>query len=226
MDLNQIIVGIETLVPGDHPLEYSQKELAAIKAMPVYSEYKPVKYVQDFSGDGTQVYDIFPSITTWSEGFSEITGVEYPVDDDEPAVILDLGEDYEVQTFPTGNKLRFLKDTPAATEEFRVITTGLRDYSTVQAVDEQAVISLAAGYFAEMLATWYSQTSDSTIRADSVDHKSRASEYAARAKILIACFYDHMIGKAGQDGVKRPAYGGVTWDSTSDGWLTNQVPAN
>ncbi len=207
---SDITAGITKLVPGDHPIDDTHKTVAANMILPVYSEYKPEKVSEDFSGNGTDLYDIFVTgMASWSDGFSSISTIEYPVDDTELPVVLD-SDLYMIQFFPAGDKLRFINDTPAATEHFRVISTAMKTFATVDTVDENSVICLASGFFADMLATWYAQAGDSTIRADSAESKSLSDQYASRAKILKGCYWEH-IGKKPGSG-KSAVYGSVDWD--------------
>lgn len=55
-----------------------------------------------------------------------------------------------------------------------------------------AICHLAAAKCCQSLATKYSRTSDSSIRADSVDHISRGREFANRAKEFLTLYRDHM----------------------------------
>ncbi len=219
MNITDVTAGITQLVPGTHPIDDTHKTTAAGMMLPKYSKYRAKSLIEDFTGDGTQLYDVFSSMTAWSEGFSDIVSVEYPVDDDDLPVYLDPDSDYMIQGFPAGNKLRFITDTPAATESFRVTYTGLRDYADIPAVDEEAVICLAASYFADMLSTWYAQSGDGTINADSVDQKSKSQEYAARAKVLRTCFFSS-VGIT--EGKPKPVCASVDWD-LPEVRLTNPV---
>lgn len=97
---------------------------------------------------------------------------------------------------PAGKVLRFLKDTPPATESFRVTYTALHTCTdaacTVDSGDEEYVQILAAAHFCNMLATYFAQSQDSTIQADSVYHKSKSGDYAARARTYRKLYFDHL----------------------------------
>lgn len=213
MDITDVTAGIALLVPGDeHPIGDSEKTLAANQTLPVYSKYFPEILTQDISGDGTKVYDIFSVLTGWQEGYSSVLDIEYPVDDDLEPVILDSDIGWYIQQFPSGKRLRFVNDTPETTESFRVFYTAIKTFALVYPQHEEAIKSLAASYFADMLATYYAQTSDSMISADSVNHKSMSDQYAARAKILRKYFFDSIGVKEGAQADTLPACAFANWD--------------
>ena len=199
--LADYITAIEHLAPGTYPWEASdlasKKTLAVTMALKTHSRHRPRVIVEDVNGNGGFDYDL-GSLDAWADGFSVMRQVEYPTDDnDENADILE--EDaWQIYETPGGNFLRFLGYTPEADEDFRVTYTAPHDFSgdllvcTVKAFDEEAVQALAAAQFCRMLSIYYSQSQESTIAADSVDHKSRASEYRSQAKMLKQVYYDHI----------------------------------
>ncbi len=201
------------LVQGGIPLADADKTLAVNMAVKMYSKNKPLRIIEDFNGDGGFDYAI-NTFVAWLDGFSVIGQVEYPVDDDDPDPAIIDDDEWIIYEKPDGKYLRFVNDSPAATESFRVTYTGLHTCDetgcTISAFDEEAVQALAAANFCEMLATYYAQANDSTINADSVEHKSRASEYAARARALRNIYLTHM---GIQDGKTKPA--SVTYDQDS-----------
>jgi len=189
------IAAIGQLVQGEIPLEEADKILSINIAMKAHSKRRPRVIVEDEDGDGGFDYAI-TGLEHWSDGFSVIKTVEYPVDDDDetPEVLQD--DEWMIYEKPSGQVLRFKEDTPTADEDFRVIYTALHTCTTsactVKAYDEEPVQALAAAYFCDMLATYYAQSGDSTIGADSVDHKSKAKEYAARATAYRKIYFDHL----------------------------------
>ena len=209
--LASYIAAVVHLAPGSYPwtgADLTAKEtLAVTMALKTHSRHKPRTVVEDESGTGAFDYAI-TALAKWSDEFSTIRQIEYPVDDtDEAADILEDG-DWTIYEKPTGKVIRFLADKPATGKSFRVTYTGVHDFSgaasacTVAAFDEEAVQALAAANFCKMLSVYYSQNQDSTIAADSVDHKSKAAEYRSQARMLAAVYYDHMGIKEGQP---RPA---------------------
>jgi hypothetical protein len=195
------IAAINNLVPGsDLPLGETEAIFAINQAIKTYSTTRPRLVVEDEDGNGTIDYAI-ALLTDWSDGFSVIKVVEYPLDDDGAQGSVLQDDAWQIYQKPTGKCLRFLEDKPSASEDFRVAYTSLHictdDACTIPLIDETAVQMLAAATFCDMLATYYAQTSDSTIMADSVDHKSKASEYASRARTYRQQYLNHLGIKEG-----------------------------
>jgi len=166
--------------------------LAAVKR---YSCHKPQSLVHEFQGDGGYDY-VLPD--DWFQGFSRITQVEYPYDQQRPNVI--AKEDWilflklvdSTQTLV----LRFLAISPAAGEYIRITYTIPHKVddssSTVFDNDFDAICCLAASYCCGALSRKYSQTSDPTIAADVVNYAAKASSYASRAKELFQAYLDQL----------------------------------
>jgi len=195
------IAAIGQFVQGEIPLEEADKILAIGMAIKEHSRHKPREVVEDFDGDGGFDYAI-SGFASWSDGFSVIKQVEYPVDDDDETPDILQDDEWMIYEKPAGKLLRFLEDKPTPDEDFRVTHTALHTCTdsacTVEDFDEEAVQALAAAYFCDMLATYYAQSQDSTIPADSVDHKSKTRDYESRAKRYRKVYFDHMGIKEGQ----------------------------
>lgn len=197
------IEAIDSYVSGEHPLDDAEKIAAVSRAVKEYSRHRPREVVVEISGDGGFEYAIdstnFPS---WSDGFSVINEIEYPVDDDDEEPDILEEDEWMVYQKPAGWYLRFLADEPESDESFRVTHTALHTCTdtscTVKDIDEEAVQMLAAAYFCQMLATYYAQAQDATIAADAVDHASKSRDYAGRAKTYRKSYLDHMGIKEGQ----------------------------
>jgi len=198
------ITAVGNLVKGELPLGEPEKIMAVGIAVKEYAKHCPRIIVEDESGAAAFDY-VLTALAAWSEGFSTIKKVEYPVDDTEAAASVLQDDAWTIYQKPAGKCLRFLEDEPAAAESFRVTYTALHTCTdtacTVEAAAEEAVQLLAAAHFCNMVATYYAQTQDSTIQADSVDHKSKTQEYAARARAYRKMFFDYM----GIDEGKTPA---------------------
>ena len=209
------ITAIGHLVGGELPLGETEKIFAIAAALKKYSSHRPRIVVEDEEGNGSFDYAL-TLLTDWTDGFSVIKSVEYPVNDaDETADILQ--EDaWGIYQKPVGEYLRLLEDIPKATENIRIVYTALHTCTdaacTVPVYDEEALQILAASIFCDMLAAYFAQTQDSTIRADAVDHKSKASEYAARARAYRKIYFDHLGVEEG----KAPA-ASVTRDQDTAG---------
>jgi len=74
---------------------------------------------------------------------------------------------------------------------------------TIPMGDREPVCCLAAASLCDQLAGFYSGDSDSTIQADSVNHQSKAGEFASRARGLRKRYLDEL----GIDAKKNVAAG-------------------
>jgi len=215
-------VSIKNLVGGELPLDEAEQDLAVALAVKEHSRHRPRVIVEDETGDGGFDYPV-TDLTHWSAGFSAIKQVEYPVDDDDETPDILQDDAWMLYEKPAGKVIRFLEDTPPATESFRVTYTALHTCTdaacTVDTYDEEPVQALAAALFCEMLATFYAQSTDSTIAADSVDHASKSREYAARARAYRKLYFDHLGVK---EGSVAPASVTGDWDLKGS-WQTDKL---
>ena len=195
------LTAIGNLVGGEFPLGEAEKIMAIGMGIKAHSKQKPRVVVEDEDGDGGFDYAV-SGLASWSEGFSSIKKVEYPVDDDDETANVLQDDAWEIYEKPAGKVLRFLESKPAADEDMRVTYTALHTCTdsacTVDDFDEEAVQALCAAAFCDMLATVYAPSQDSSIEADSVDHSSKAREYAGRAKTYRKMYFDHLGIKEGQ----------------------------
>lgn len=212
------IEAVSELVPGDHPVTAADLEKlkvkAVSKAMDHHSRQQPRVVVEDMDGDGGFDYAV-SGLASWEDGFSVIRQVEYPVDDDDETPDILQHDEWTIYEKPAGEYLRFLNDTPASTEDFRVTYTARHTCTasacTVAAGDHEAVQSLAAHYFCKMLAAAYALDQDSTIGADSVDHGGRSRKYNDLAKQYLSDYNSHMGIVSG-----KPRAASVTRDQDKD----------
>lgn len=216
------ITAIGSLVKGELPLDEADKIVAIGLAMNEHSKHRPLIVVEDEAGAGAFDYAV-SALALWSDGFSVIKQVEYPVNDTVQAASILQDDTWAIYKKPAGDFLRFLENEPTATESFRVTYTAPHTCTdtacTVKSADEEAVQLLAAAHFCNMLATYFSQTQDSTISADSVDHKSKASEYSSRAKTYRKLYFDHLGIREGE----TPA-ASVTRDGDLNGsWAGDRI---
>jgi hypothetical protein len=166
------------------PDDYNQSITEALRR---YSKHRPRVTAEDITGNGTHEYNL---PTGWEEGFSVVKEIEYPVGDT-PRTLID-DDDWEIYDTPTGKYLRLLSAAPETTETFRVRFTLLHTETTVPDADIDAVACLAGALCCEMLANAYAQTGDPTIGADSVNYRTKAQEFAARAKRLRELYLSHL----------------------------------
>lgn len=196
------------------------------RALERYSQDKPRRIYATASGDGS-TYE-FSVPTGWVEDVSELLEVHYPdppaTGQREPNVIFDASAPNEPATVrPLKNasgvtKLRFMEDTPVSgTNNVRFVFTGLHSVhatdatlTTVYGSDEEALAMLAASVACEMVASKYAETKDAALGVDSVDFRSKSTEYAARARQLLKGYQTHM--GIGLDEPPRAASGTADWD--------------
>lgn len=170
-------------------LDQPKKDAAIQEAVIWHSRHEPQVKLQDLSGNGTTVEFAVPS--DWIDGGSAIRRIEYP-QGKRPPEYADKDE-YRIYRTPTGLVIQF--DTaPASGKTARVSYTTAHVVSlTVGTIPDHrfdAVCNLAAMVACQWLANRFSQQGDSTIGADSVDHKSKAAEYASRARDLKRAYMD------------------------------------
>lgn len=214
------ISAITALVGGALPLGEKEQIIAINQAVKKYSGHSPREVIEDETGNGSFDYAL-TLLTYWTDKFSTIKKVEYPVNDTESSASVLQDDAWSIYKKPAGSYLRMLENKPATTESLRITYTALHlcnaNICTIPERDEEAVQMLAAAGFCDMLATYFAQTQDSIIQADSVDHKSKASEYAARARTYRTQYYEHMGIKPGEvppasvtrDQDTKPSWGGT-----------------
>lgn len=192
------------------------------EAVKIYSKHRPREVIKDIAGSGAYDYSISIHLVSWVKGFSQIKRIEYPADEREPIYVDE--EDYMVYENETGQFIRFLKDNPSSGEKMRITYTALHLLSetenTIPASDEDAVCNLAASLCSGALASYYAQTSDATIGADSVNYRTKSQEYGARAKMQKQIYLDHLGIKEGET-TPSSAIGGEHVSSRRKGSLTH-----
>lgn len=195
------IAAIGNMVGGELPLGEAEKILAISMAVKEHSRHKPQVIVEDEDGDGGFDYAV-SLLALWSDGFSVIKTVEYPVDDDDETPDILQDNTWRIYEKPAGQYLRFLENVPTSDESLRVTYTALHTCTdaacTVDDFDEEAVQVLSAAHYCSMLSAYYAQAQDSTINADSVDHTSKGREYAARAGMYRKLYFNHLGIKEGR----------------------------
>jgi len=138
----------------DGLLSADDKELSELRrtwnikaALERYSRDNPDEVIKDITGDGGNYYAIATSLTSWSEGFSQILKIEYPaptVASDETPIYLDP-EDWDDDYWDGSTRYLYLPNhAPAATETLRVRHTA--PYSWTASTITEAVAKTAHGY--------------------------------------------------------------------------------
>lgn len=172
-------------------LEDGPRQALIAEAVITYSTYRPLEIPLRVDGDGGYSYNLPED---WEDGFSNILSIEYPAGEQVP-VILDPIR-YQLYRDDTGLKLRFLADTPGATEEF-ILTYTIRhtigvDDGTIPETDFDAVVNLAASLGCDAIGRKYTQDAGgSTIAVGSEQWRS-VIRYSEKAKELMDLFLKHM----------------------------------
>lgn len=186
-------------------------------AAKLYSLHRPLVKVDEFVGDGGYDYDL-PS--DWVQGFSLISRIEYPYDEQEITII--PKEEWTIFLKLVGSTqtyvLRFLDTSPAASYSIRVNYTLPHTIngstSTVYQNDVEAVCHLAASMCLQAIASKMLQTSSPTIGADAVSYAAKSSAASTRAKEYYK-FYLLALGLDGEIaalGIKEFDTG-FSWDA-------------
>lgn len=179
------------------------------EAVNVYSKIRPREAVSLITGDGSKYMFDLPQ--DYEDGFSTMTGIEYPIGKVDPEYLDEM--DWEVRRQPNNGsvagivKLHIFAPKIAATKNayiyYRARHVVMGGDDTIPLVDREAVCGLAAAFSARELAAYYSQSSESTIAADAVSYRTKGQEYVALAKELEAAYVRHMAGSPYAANVNR-----------------------
>lgn len=181
---------------------------AILAAVAQYSQDRPREVVVTKAGDGGFDYALSAfgaaaigsvASTQFVDGFSDLLDLVFPyTSTDQGFEGLDA-DDYELVRLPSGLTLRFLADKPATTETMLLRYTRPHDLdgslSTLPASDEEAVADLGAAFCCEELAAVYAQAKDSSLAADTSDHRNKSDLYRSLAT-RYADRYDEKMGQA------------------------------
>lgn len=171
-----------------------------------YSKDRPRRLVADVLGDGS---DVLPLPLGW-ENESELVGVEYPVGLFPAAITSAL-----VYTAPAGRVLRVGAAVAAGasvrcTFTVRHVVDDATD--TVPLRHREGVSAYAAALLLEELAAAAINDGDATIHADTTDRRTKAQEYASRARSLKARYVEVLeLSRIGDPQVASGA--SIAWGS-------------
>lgn len=167
-----------------------ERDSAIALAVSRYSKDRPATKVEAITAAGGKWLDLPAS---WEAGFSALQALEYPVGEAPPNV---LGADeWSLYQGLSGLQILLVNSVPAAVTVHATFSIQhVVDVSTdtIPGVDQEAVASYAASLLCDQLASLYSGDTDSTIQADSVEHQSKARDFAIRAKTLRKRYYDEL----------------------------------
>lgn len=190
-------------------LSSSDRDDAIAAAVSRYGQDRPRQRVDDVTA---ATANLLPLPAQWQADYSLIVALEHPVGAVPPTL---LGpERYGMYRDATQADKIMLLDAVAVGATVRCTYTirHVLDASsdTIRVEDREAVCCWAAALLCDQLSSLYSNSGDSTIQVDSVDHTSRARDYASRAKTLRQRYYDAL----GIDPKKNVAAGTtVNWDA-------------
>lgn len=171
-------------------LDIAEIRSAITQAVARYSKDRPRLKVQDVVSPGG---NLLPLPAAWEADFSQLNSLEYPVGDVPPSMIGAGG--WAMYAAPSGLNIQVMEAVSAAatvraTYTIAHVLSGVAD--TIPVGDRESVSSYAAAMLCDQLASLYSNDQDSTIKADSVQHTSKAGEYARRAKVLRQRYFDDL----------------------------------
>ena len=171
----------------------AQTDRAIVEAVKRYARVRPIEAVQDYAGDSATFDFALP--TGWVPDFSTVRAIEYPAGQ-RPASLLEPEEWSFYRSATTTVTIRLKTLTPSTGQTLRVTWTKphLVDTSgsTIPAQDEEAVANLAAAVGLRELAAHYANTVDPTMQADSVNYRSKSSEYLKLADELEGQYKQHL----------------------------------
>ncbi len=166
----------------------SERDRAIGLAVVRYGQDRPRSVLEDVTADGSS---FLPLPAGWEDGGSRIVSLEYPIGQWPISYLSQEG--YGVVDTPIGDEIRLAGAIPAGAS-VRVLfsTSHVLDAinDTLPVNDREAVACYAASVLMDQLASLHSGDGDSTISADSVEHRSQAQEYASRARAFRARYFD------------------------------------
>lgn len=158
-----------------------QREKAIAAAVERYSQDRPRDKVEDINGQGTQALALPAG---WQADFSVLRSLEYPVGNVPPTVLAQ--DSYGLYLAPAGQSIQLRAVIPIGVANVRATYTIRHQVGaavdTIPQQHREVVACWATAILCDQLASFYSGQTDTTMQADAVDHKSKAGEYAARAR--------------------------------------------
>jgi hypothetical protein len=200
----------------DAQLKDDELDDAISEAVRTYSRLRPRLLGAAASGDDAMFEFALPA--RWVPGFSTIREVEYPAGGN-PRTVLELGDWEAAESLVGGQLLRFLNMVPAVGVDNILVRYTVPHVHTTEAdsiprEDFDAFCWLASSYAALKMAARAAGSSDSTIAADSVQHRDAEQRWRSVSTALRKLFDDHLGLSAGANGQPQlgPAMGFAEWD--------------
>lgn len=177
-----------------------------LSAVRTYSRARPLEADEIITGDGSRQIHAAPR--HWQHNFSVLADLEIPVDlvpaqmvrpvKDQLVVIRREGLDWigtVRRTLSLGEVARVHYHTA-----HRVTLISEGGENTIPDNDFDAVVDLAASMCCETLATWYAESTNSTITADNVGQLEKAGLFGTLAETYQRRYTSHMAPLIDADG--------------------------
>ncbi len=181
MALTDLQALVDDLVRDDGDrISPEERGRAITQAVVRYSADRPRNTVEDVTAPGGSM---LPLPSGWEPEVSDLKSIEAPVGLVPPAFLPDQG--FWLYSAPDGVKIMMATAQPQG-RQVRIsysishVLSDLED--TIPAGDREAVSAYAASLLLEQLANLHTNDGDTTIKADSVDRRSKGEQYAARAR--------------------------------------------
>lgn len=186
MDLAAFTEVVSNLVRDiDGQLEVADIDTAVTLATNRYNKDRPNELIEDVTAPATTTLNLPAS---WVSGFSEVKGIEYPLDQTRPSYL--EPNSYILYEGPGNVETIKLVDCSVVLASTSRITFTAKHDSPDTFADEdiELVASFGAAHLCEQLAAAYGHSADATIQSDSVDHVNKGRDFAIRAKSLRAAY--------------------------------------
>ena len=164
----------------DTALKFSDadKEAFVLEAVKQYSRDKPRLRDAELTGDGSAQQFVIP--TGWTDGFSVVQQVEYPIDN-YPPLFLDLQDNVIIMQKAGVPKVILSKLVLGSGEKARIFYftphTVDGSSSTLPVPDEEAVVNLACSFLCRGLSAYYAEETETTLTIDVASRKSQADSF-------------------------------------------------
>jgi hypothetical protein len=169
----------------------AERDRAINAAVLRYSSDKPQTKVQDVTPESSQV---LPLPAAWEAGFSVLLELEHPIGEIPPTFLKQ--DRYGLYQEPAATKIKLIDGVTVAANSVRAnftikhVVDAVAD--TIPLQHREPVACWAAALLCDQLASFYSSGVDSTIQADSVEQRSKAQEYASRARTYRKRYQDEL----------------------------------
>lgn len=168
-----------------------QRDEAIDLAVKRYSQDRPREKVEDITPASAH---LLPLPDAWEAEFSALVALEHPIGEHPPSWI--PAEKTEFYRTPSALQIRVIAGVTVAADSVRATYTVRHVVSptedTIPVHHREPVACWAAAMLCDQLAAYYSAGTDSSIQADSVEQRSKAQEYASRAKSLRKRYLDEL----------------------------------